>query len=258
MNLHSMPVNRVALVTGGSRGIGRAICIALAESGCNLAINYAHNNEEAYNTKEQCQQAAQAAGYSHTRFILVQGDVASQEGCEQIFELTKEALEAPDILVNNAGITRDNLILRMSVEDFEAVVDTNLRAAFILSKLAARPMAKKRFGRIINIASVVGLRGNSGQANYAASKAGLIGLTKTLSKELGSRFVTANALAPGFIETSMTNALDEQVKAQLVEKVSIPRLGTPKDVAALVSFLASEQASYITGQVIAVDGGLAL
>lgn len=249
---------RVALVTGGSGGIGRAICVELAQNGVELAIHFSQNGEEARHTAELCRAAAQSAGYANARFITIKGDVASQEACESIFKQTQEVFGAPDILINNAGITRDNLVLRMSVEDFDAVIDVNLRAAFILSKLAARAMAKKRFGRVINITSVVGITGNAGQANYAASKAGLIGLTKALSKELGSRLVTVNAVAPGFIETNMTSDLSEDTQKQLTSKLSIPRLGTPEDVAALVAFLASDSAKYITGQVIAVDGGLAL
>ncbi len=251
-------VPRVALVTGGSRGIGRALCVALAETGTSVAINYAQGAAAAEETACLCREAAERAGWSDTRFITVGGDVATQDGCEGIFQETADALGAPDILVNNAGITRDNLILRMSLEDFDAVLATNLRSAFILSKLAARPMAKKRFGRIINISSVVGIAGNAGQANYAASKAGLIGLTKTLAKELGSRFVTVNAVAPGFIATSMTDVLSEEVKAELISRTSIPRLGNPEDIASLAVFLASDQAAYITGQVISVDGGMAL
>lgn len=252
------PNYRVALVTGASRGIGRAICLKLAQSPCHIAINYAHSAEEAQETVELCREVAQAAGHKDAQFAAIKGDVSETEGCEQLFEQTRVALGAPDILVNNAGITRDNLVLLMSIEDFDAVINANLRSAFILSKLAMRAMAKKRFGRIINISSVVGIAGNAGQANYAASKAGLIGLTKTLAKELGSRFVTANAVAPGFIQTRMTEELSEAVQAEFVSSLSIPRLGTPEDVAALVGFLASDEASYLTGQVISVDGGMAL
>jgi 3-oxoacyl-[acyl-carrier protein] reductase len=249
---------RTALVTGGSRGIGRAICIELAKAGCNVAINFARSAKEADETAELCREAATAAGRSSGKFIVVGGDVALQEDCERIYQTTIDELGAVDILINNAGITRDNLMLRMSVEDFDAVIDVNLRAAFIFSKLASRAMAKKRFGRIINISSVVGISGNAGQANYAASKAGIIGLTKTLAKELGSRNITVNAIAPGFIETSMTDVLSEEARVKLVENLSIPRLGSPEDIAALARFLAGDEAAYITGQVIAVDGGMRL
>lgn len=303
---------RVALVTGGSRGIGRGICVALARSGLSVAINYARNAEEAEETKRLCeraareaargarqgawqevgrntgqgagmkadqaaareeekeptkeaaqdaactQNAAQEAEQAAARFITVGGDVATQEGCEQLFAAVKEGLGTPDVLVNNAGITRDNLVLRMSIEDFDAVINTNLRSTFLLCKLAARSMVKNRFGRIINIASVVGITGNAGQANYAASKAGVIGLTKSLARELGPRYVTVNAVAPGFIETGMTDVLSDDARKRLMDRMSIPRLGTSEDVASLVSFLASDGAGYITGQAIAIDGGMAL
>lgn len=249
---------RVALVTGGSRGIGRAICQALAGQGCDVGLVYARNREEADQTVALCRAAAHQAGHSDARFAVFGGDVGDASACEELFAACTESLGAPDILVNNAGITKDNLILRMSVDDFDAVMQVNLRAAFVFSKLAARPMVKKRYGRIISISSVVGMKGNAGQVNYAASKAGLIGLTKSLAKELGSRYVTVNAVAPGFIETSMTKALSEDAKGQLTDAITIPRLGTPQDVAALVAFLASDAAGYITGQVIPVDGGLVL
>ena len=249
---------RVALVTGGSRGIGRAICVALAEQGCAVAVNYSSNPAQADETVALCREAAVAAGHRDTAFISVHGDVATAEGCEALYQRTVDELGAPDVLVNNAGIARDNLILRMSVEDFDAVINVNLRAAFILSKLAARAMVKKRFGRIINISSVVGLAGNAGQANYAASKAGLLGLTKTLAKELGGRSITVNAIAPGFIKTSMTDALNDEVRNSLTATLSLKRLGTPEDIAPAVAFLASDAAGYITGQVLSIDGGMAL
>ncbi|MCL1890984.1 MAG: 3-oxoacyl-[acyl-carrier-protein] reductase [Coriobacteriia bacterium] len=252
------PSSQLALVTGGSRGIGRAICIKLAACGYNVALTYARNEAEAQETAQLCREAAQSAGFSTTRFATYGGDIASTTVCEELFAACVAELGAPDILVNNAGITRDNLIMRMSLEDFDEVLSVNLKAAFIFCKLAARSMAKKRFGRIINISSVVGLAGNAGQANYAASKAGLIGLTKTLAKELGSRFVTVNAIAPGFIETSMTEALGTEARTSLTNSLAIPRLGTPDDIASLVGFLASDEAAYITSQVIAVDGGMTL
>jgi 3-oxoacyl-[acyl-carrier protein] reductase len=249
--------NRIALVTGGSRGIGRAISIALAASSHDIALTYASNQAEAAITERLCLEAAQAKGHQ-IRVESFGGDVANTENCEAIFQNVVEALGTPDILVNNAGITRDGLILKMSVDDFDAVINVNLRAAFIFSKLASRGMVRQHFGRIINISSVVGLAGNAGQANYAASKAGLVGLTRALAKELGSRQITVNAIAPGFIETSMTDALSEATRENLIKSLSIPRLGTPEDVAALAAFLASDAAAYITGQVICVDGGLVI
>jgi len=249
---------RVALVTGGSRGIGRAICVALAAQGCSVAINYASNAVQAEETAALCAAAAAEAGFSEPRFIVVGGDVATEEGCEKIYRQTTTELGAPDILINNAGIVRDNLIMRMSVEDFDAVIDVNLRAAFLLSKHAARSMTKKRFGRIINVSSVVGIAGSAGQANYASSKAGLIGLTKSLAKELGSRSVTVNAVAPGFIETDMTDVLNEQVRSDLMDRIALKRLGKPEDIAASVAFLATDAAAYITGHVLTIDGGMAL
>ena len=256
--LEAPQMPRVALVSGASRGIGRAICQALAGQGCNVGIVFGRNRDEADHTAALCQEAARQAGRSDARFAVFGGDVGDAAECSEIFGACVEELGAPDILVNNAGITKDNLVLRMSVDDFDTVMQVNLRAAFVLSKLAARHMAKRRYGRIINISSVVGIKGNAGQANYAASKAGLIGLTKALAKELGGRYVTVNAVAPGFIETSMTQALGADARGQLTDAIAIPRLGTPQDVASLVAFLASDAAGYITGQVIPIDGGLVL
>jgi 3-oxoacyl-[acyl-carrier protein] reductase len=246
----------VALVTGGSRGIGRAICLALAQAGCDVAINYAGNSTAATEAAETCQAVARQQGHLANRFPTFQADVADPQECERLLAAVSDDLGAVDILVNNAGITRDNLIMRMSLEDFDAVLAVNLRAAFMLSKLASRSMLRRRGGRIINITSVVGLSGNIGQANYAASKAGLIGLSKSLAREFAGRGVTVNAVAPGFIDTAMTEALDQQTRDRLLTAIPLQRLGTPEDVAAVVAFLASDQSGYITGQVIAVDGGM--
>lgn len=198
-------MSRTAIVTGGSRGIGRAICLKLASQGVNIAINYAGNQQAAEDTAKECLSLGVQA-------IAVQADVATAAGCEELFQKTQEAFGSVDILVNNAGITRDGLILRMSEEQFDQVIDTNLKGAFLCMKLASRIMMKQRWGRIINMSSVAGVRGNPGQVNYSASKAGLIGMTKSLAKELAGRNVTVNAVAPGFIDTDMTSVLSDTVK----------------------------------------------
>ena len=242
---------KIAVVTGGSRGIGRAVCVRLAALGADVAVNYIGGSAEAAVTKELCVRLG-------VRAITAEADVADYAACEALFAVTERELGAPDILVNNAGITRDGLILRMTAEDFESVLAVNLKGAFYCTKLACRPMMKKRGGRIINIASVVGITGNAGQANYVASKAGLIGLTKSSARELASRNITVNAIAPGFIETDMTNALSEQIKEKMLESIPLNRLGSPEDVAAAAAFLCGEEAAYITGQVLCVDGGMAM
>ena len=242
---------RTAVVTGGSRGIGRAVCIALAKQGCNVVVNYCHGEASAAETAALCKaEGANAAA--------VQADVSTAEGCKQLFEAAVAAFGRVDILVNNAGITRDNLILRMSEEDFDTVLDANLKGAFLCCKEAARRMVRQRCGRIINLSSVVALRGNAGQANYCASKAGLIGLTKSLARELASRNVTVNAVAPGFIATDMTAVLPEAVQAEMVKGIPLGRVGRTEDVANAVAFFAAEQSSYLTGQVLCVDGGMAM
>ena len=235
-------LTRAAIVTGGSRGIGRAVCVALAKQGCNVVVNYCHGAEPAEQTAALCRAEGVQA-------VTVQADVSTAEGCKALFDAAAEAFGRVDVLVNNAGITRDNLILRLTEQDFDAVLDTNLKSAFLCCKEAARRMVRQRWGRIVNLSSVVALRGNAGQTNYAASKAGLIGLTKSLARELASRNVTVNAVAPGFIETDMTAALPEAVRAEMAKGIPAGRAGQPEDVAQTVAFFAAEPSSYLTGQV---------
>jgi len=238
-----------ALVTGASRGIGRAIAIALAEAGADVAINYAGSASAASETAA----AVEALG---RKALLVQADVGKADAFEQMVAQVLEAFGSLDILVNNAGITRDNLIMRMKEEDFDQVIETNLKGVFNGIKAVTRPMMKQRSGRIINISSVVGSTGNAGQANYAAAKAGVIGLTKTAARELASRGITVNCVAPGFIETDMTDKLSDEIRTQMAGQIPLGRFGQAAEVAAVVRFLASDAASYITGQTIHVDGGM--
>jgi len=238
---------RVALVTGSTRGIGRSIAEALAECGARVAIV----GRDAAKAQEVATQISpEARGFGC--------DVADVASVTALVSAVEAAFGSLDILVNNAGLTRDNIMLRLKDEDWDAVIDTNLRGAFAATRAATRGMMKRRSGRIINIASVVGLVGNKGQSNYAASKAGLIGLTKAVAKEFASRNILVNAIAPGFIETDMTNAMTPEARAALLGSIPLERLGSPKDVAAMVAFLASEHAGYITGQVLVVDGGMVM
>ena len=239
--------DRTVLISGGDRGIGAAAARAFYAAGYRVAVFY-HTNAE----------AAAALQKELPGVLAVQCDVASRASCELAFRAAEQALGRVDVLVNNAGITRDNLILRLTEQDFDAVLDTNLKSAFLCCKEAARRMVRQRWGRIVNLSSVVALRGNAGQTNYAASKAGLIGLTKSLARELASRNVTVNAVAPGFIETDMTAALPEAVRAEMAKGIPAGRAGKPEDVANAVAFFAAEQSSYLTGQVLCADGGMAM
>ena len=242
---------KIALVTGASRGIGRQIALTLAGYGATVIVNY--NGSEA-KAKEVLKEIEEAGGTAEAIQCSVADFAASQDMIQGIVKKYGRL----DILVNNAGITRDNLIMKMSEEDFDAVLDTNLKGAFNCIKHVSRQMLKQRSGRIINISSVSGVMGNAGQANYCASKAGVIGLTKSVARELGSRGITCNAVAPGFVKTEMTEVLPEDVKTAMGEQIPLKRFGETSDVAEAVAFLASDHASYITGQVLSVDGGMAM
>ena len=240
---------KIAIVTGASRGIGRAIAKELAANGAFVIVNYNGSKQAADETVDEITQLGGKA-------VSIQCNVADAAECEKMITDVIHTYGRIDILVNNAGIVRDNLLMRISEEDFDAVLDTNLKGAFHMMRQVARPMLRQRSGRIVNISSVVGVSGNAGQANYAASKAGVIGLTKSAAKEFASRGITVNAVAPGFIETDMTKKLSEQVRDQIISQIPMGTLGKPEHVAKTVAFLASDDAAYITGQVILVDGGL--
>ncbi|GGA40060.1 3-oxoacyl-[acyl-carrier-protein] reductase [Paenibacillus physcomitrellae] len=240
---------KAALVTGASRGIGRSIALALAGAGANVVINYAGNEAAAAGVVSEIE----AMG---VKAFAVQGHVGDSKQFEEMVSRTLEAFGSIDILVNNAGITRDNLIMRMKEEDFDQVIETNLKGVFNGVKAVTRPMMKQRSGRIINISSVVGSTGNPGQANYVAAKAGVIGLTKTAAQELASRGITVNCVSPGFIGTDMTDELPEEVRTKILGQIPMSRLGKPEEVAKVVLFLASDDASYMTGQTLHVDGGM--
>lgn len=242
---------RVAIVTGSSRGIGRAIALQLAECGARVAINYVANASAA-------EAVAREIGGGSDQCIVVQGDVRRQTDVRRLVDETLKAFGRIDILVNNAGTTHDELLLRMSEEDWDKVMDLNLRAAFLCTKACLRPMVRQRWGRIISISSVGGIVGNAGQANYAAAKAGLIGLTKAVAKEVASRNITANVVAPGFVKTDITDALTDAQKQALLETVPLGRPASPEEIAPAVAFLASQEAAYITGHVLNVDGGVVM
>lgn len=241
---------KTAIVTGGSRGIGRAICLELARRGANIVFSYAGNAAAAEETVKLVEETGATAR-------AVQGDVTSADSAKELVEAAKE-LGGVDILVNNAGITRDKLAARMSEQDFDAVIATNLKGAFLMTKAVLRPMMRAKSGAIVNMASVVGIMGNAGQANYAASKAGLIGMTKSVAREVASVGIRVNAVAPGYIETDMTAAMPEAAQQAMCSAIPAARAGKPEDVAHAVAFLVSDEAAYITGQVLAVDGGMAM
>ena len=242
-------MNKVAFITGATRGIGRQIAITLAKEGFDIAINYRKENEDLLETKKMVED-------QKVKCFTVQGDVSSFEDSERMVKDIIEEFNHIDILVNNAGITKDMLLMKMKKEDFESVIGVNLVGTFNITKNVIPYMMKNRSGRIINVSSVVGISGNAGQTNYSASKAGIIGFTKSLAKEVGSRNILVNAVAPGFIETQMTDVLKEEVKEEISKTIPLKRMGTVEDVANVVKFLASKDSSYITGQVINVDGGM--
>lgn len=240
---------QIAFITGATRGIGKQIAITLAKEGYNIAINYRKENEELKETKEQIES-------NNVECLAVQGDVSNFEDTEKMVKQIIEKYGKIDVLVNNAGITKDMLLMRMKKEDFENVIDVNLVGTFNITKNVIPYMMKQKSGRIINISSVVGISGNAGQTNYSASKAGIIGFTKSLAKEVGSRNILVNAVAPGFIETQMTENLKEEMKQEISKTIPLKRMGKAEDVANVVKFLASPDSSYITGQVINIDGGM--
>lgn len=242
---------QVALVTGASRGIGRSIALNLAGLGANVVVNYSGNEATAQEVVSEIQALGAEA-------VALKANVGSSEQAENLVKETINVWGRIDILVNNAGITRDNLIMRMKEEEFDQVIETNLKGVFNCLKAVTRPMMKQRYGRIINISSVVGVLGNAGQANYVAAKAGVIGLTKSSARELASRGITVNCVAPGFIDTDMTKELSEDLRSKLIADIPLARLGQPEEIAKVVAFLASDSASYMTGQTLHVDGGMVM
>lgn len=243
--------NKVAIVTGASRGIGREVALKLAALGATVIINYNGSEEKAEEVKKQIEDKGGKAE-------IYQCNVSDFDACKEFIDYVIKKYNSIDILINNAGITRDGLLMRMSEKDFDDVINTNLKGTFNCIRFASRQMMKQRSGRIINISSVVGVSGNAGQTNYAASKAGIIGLTKAVAKEVASRHITVNAVAPGFIQTDMTDILSENTKKQIASMIPIGTFGSPKDVANATAFLASDEAGYITGQVLHVDGGMVM
>lgn len=242
--------NKVALITGGTRGIGKAIAMKFAEQGYNLVLNYVSDNTDIENIKQQFKQ------YNNIEVLLIKANVADYESCENMIKTIIEKFGKIDVLVNNAGITKDNLLMRMSKDDFDKVIEINLKGTFNVTKCVIPFMMKKRNGKIVNISSVVGVSGNAGQCNYAASKAGIIGFTKSIAKELASRNILANIIAPGFIDTDMTSVLTDQVKENINAQIPLKRMGTAEEIANAVYFLGGENNTYITGQVLNVDGGM--
>ena len=246
-----MNERKVALVTGATRGIGKAIALELADNGYDIVLNYRSVNDELKQTQKEIEE-------KNVNCFLVYGDISKFEDCENIAKQANDEFGRIDVLVNNAGITRDGLIMRMKKEDFESVIDTNLTGTFNMTRNVVPFMIKQKNGRIINLSSVVGITGNAGQTNYSASKAGVIGFTKSLAKEVASRNILVNAIAPGFIETDMTKVLSDNVKEAILNQIPLKRMGEAKEVAKLVKFLVSDDSKYITGQVINVDGGMVM
>ncbi|MFI3226274.1 MAG: 3-oxoacyl-[acyl-carrier-protein] reductase [Clostridia bacterium] len=243
--------DKIAVVTGGSRGIGRAICVELAKNGSCVVINYMGNEQKALETEQLCKEFG-------VKTLVIKADVSKFEQVEAMFTQIMANFGRVDILVNNAGITKDNLLMRMTEQDFDDVININLKGAFLCMKQVYRIMMKQKYGKIINISSVVGVVGNAGQMNYSASKAGVIGMTKSMAKELSARGINVNAVAPGFIKTDMTEELGTQILEKAAQEIPLKRLGDAQDIANTVCFLASDKASYITGQVINIDGGMVM